>query len=470
MTTYILRRILLMIPTLIGVTAVVFFVMALAPGGFGGTVLNQFGAQTEGDEARRIREYFDRRYGLDKPPVIQYGRWLNQVSPIGFRSSGKTTFTDAQIAEGQTILDQSDMLRQLNQPRAATETLRSLAAYMDVSPREAADMLLTLVDDVEAGLAMTVRIADRKVSEMDARRRQAIRDTAREKPIEAKAMLLRELNHELVGRDRILFGLPVVKMPDLGTSLRGRPVLALLSEAVPITILLNAMTIPIIYIVALATGIFAARHRGKLIDVGSGFVMLALWSLPVMGVGVLLIGYLANKQFLKLFPTGGLHDLQAASMAFLPTFTDAGFQRGWLLDFLWHLVLPMICFTYGGFAVLAKLTRSSVLDNIRSDYVRTARAKGVDEHTVLFRHVFRNSLLPLIAIFAGLVPSLFVGSVVVESIFSIPGMGKLGVEAAFMKDREVIMGTTLIGGILGLLSQILRDVAYAIADPRVSYE
>ena len=141
-----------------------------------------------------------------------------------------------------------------------------------------------------------------------------------------------------------------------------------------------------------------------------------------------------------------------------------------MLDTIWHLVLPVFCLTYGGFAVLSKLMRGSVLDNIRSDYVRTVRAKGVSEHDVLFRHVFRNSLLPLITVAASIIPALFVGSVIVENIFSIPGMGKLGVEAAFMKDRELLMGTTLIGGLIGLASEIMRDVLYAMADPRVSYE
>ena len=184
----------------------------------------------------------------------------------------------------------------------------------------------------------------------------------------------------------------------------------------------------------------------------------------------MLIGYLANKQHLKWFPTAGLHDLQADTMPFLPAWTEAGFQRGWLLDMAWHLVLPVVCLTYGGFAVLAKLSRGALLENLSADYVRTARAKGVPESQVLFRHAFRNSILPLITVAASIIPSLMVGSVVIENIFSIQGMGKLGVDAAFMKDRELVMGVTLIGGVIGLLSELIRDLCYAIADPRVSYE
>jgi len=146
------------------------------------------------------------------------------------------------------------------------------------------------------------------------------------------------------------------------------------------------------------------------------------------------------------------------------------FTCGFLLDRLWHLVLPVICFTYGGFAFLAKLMRTSVLENLMADYARTARAKGLDEKEVLWVHVFRNSLLPLITVSASLLPSLLAGSVIVESIFSIDGMGKLAVEAVKGRDRELVLSITLISGLLTLLSYLIADLCYAIADPRVSYE
>lgn len=122
------------------------------------------------------------------------------------------------------------------------------------------------------------------------------------------------------------------------------------------------------------------------------------------------------------------------------------------------------------FCILAKLTRSSVLENLLSDYARTARAKGVPEQQVLWRHVFRNSLLPLITVAAGLLPSLLGGSIIVEALFSIDGMGKLAVEAVKTRDRELVLSITLIGTLLSLAGYLLADICYAIADPRVSYE
>lgn len=143
---------------------------------------------------------------------------------------------------------------------------------------------------------------------------------------------------------------------------------------------------------------------------------------------------------------------------------------GFLLDRAWHLVLPVLCLSYGGLAFLAKLSRSSVLENLNSDYARTARAKGVPDHEVLWRHVFRNSLLPLITVSATLLPSLLAGSVIVEAIFSIDGMGKLAVEAVQTRDRELVLSITLISGVLTLVGYLLADLAYAIVDPRVSYD
>ena len=469
MTTYILRRLLLMIPTLLGVTAVVFFVMALSPGGFGGTLLNQEGGLTEGEEARRIRRYFMRRYGLDKPAVVQFGRWLNQVSPVGFKTSSQILFDDDQIRVVRLAFEQLPSAGHPWPDRLidkAVDVALSLAAYCDTAPEEAASWVTPALTNPRHVAVLFEKLDQSPDQEL-------ITDAAsqfEDDPYGAAYTLLNRIALEAAGRNRVLFNRPALKWPDLGTSLRGRPVTELLKEAVPITFLLNAVTIPIIYAVSIISGIYAARHRGKLFDVFSGTTYLALWSIPTIWAGVMLIGYLANKEHLKLFPTAGLHDLQADAMAFLPRWGERGFERGWLLDMCWHLVLPIFCLTYGGFAVLSKLARGAILENLTADFVRTARAKGVSEHDVLFRHVLRNSLLPLITVAAAILPALLTGSVIVENIFSISGMGKLGVDAAFMKDREVVMGTTLIAGGIGLLSELARDVCYAIADPRVSYE
>ncbi len=360
MLSYIIRRLLLMVPTLIGVTAVVFFVMAASPGGIGG-IEDSGGGEMEAESKAAQREYLNQRYGLDEPLPVQYGRWLNRISPIGFNSGHA----------GKVIWDEPRLL----------------------------------------------------------------------------------------------------KWPDLGESLsKRRPVTDLYKEALPVTLLLNLLTTPVVYVAAIVLGLYMARKPGSAFDLSSGVTVLGLWSIPTIWAGVMLIGLLANKQFLYWFPTGGLSATQAAEMAFLPQWDDAGFQRGWLLDRLWHLVLPVLCLSYGSLAFLAKLTRGSVLESLSADYVRTARAKGLNEHTVLFRHAFRNSLIPLITVAASILPGMLAGSIIVESIFSLPGMGKLMIDAIYSRDRELVMGTALVSGVLGLLAILLADLAYAIADPRVSYD
>jgi ABC-type dipeptide/oligopeptide/nickel transport system permease component len=357
MLTYIVRRILLMIPTLIGITMVVFFTMALAPGGVGAALTSAEGNMRP-QEREALRKYLNQRYGLDQHPILQYVRWANQISPIGF-------------------------------------TVNEDGSY----------------------------------------------------------------------------GHLTLKAPSLGESfVRKRHVTSIVAETLPVTLLLNLITFPIIYAIAITAGIRSAQHRGKSFDVGVGTTMVALWSLPVMWVGVMAIGILANREYLYLFPTGGLHDTLASRMAFLPRFVDGTFERGYLLDAIWHLVLPVTCLTYGGFAVLTKLMRAAMLENIAADFARTARAKGLPERFVIYRHVLRNSILPLITVAASILPGMLGGSVIVESIFGIDGMGRLMIDAINTRDRDVILSITLVSALISLLCLILADICYAIADPRVSYE
>ena len=360
MLTYIARRLLLMFPTLLGITAVVFFVMALSPGGVAGPLLSASG-EMDSEQAKVLREYYNERYGLDDPVPVQYLNWLNQISPIGWE--------------------------------------------------------VTLVDGK---------------------------------------------------RTRGSFGF---KWPDLGESFtKGRPVTALYGEALPVTLLLNGLSIPIIYFVAIFSGVYAARHRGKAFDLASGTMFLGMWSVPTIWAGVLLIGYLANEQYLHIFPTGGLSSFEGNSMTFLPRIVEGQFKAGWLFDRVWHLILPVFCLSYTGFAFLSKLTRASVLENLSADFVRTARAKGVTPKDALWHHAFRNSLLPLITVATALIPGLLAGSVIVEKIFSIRGMGLLMIEGIFARDRDLILAGTLISGLITLFCILIADLCYALADPRVSYE
>jgi peptide/nickel transport system permease protein len=157
-------------------------------------------------------------------------------------------------------------------------------------------------------------------------------------------------------------------------------------------------------------------------------------------------------------------------MHFFPRRINGALEPGYLLDTLWHICLPVICLVYTGFAILSKQTRAAMLENFSADYVRTAKAKGVAPRDVVFRHVFRNSLLPLITMFVSIFPAMLAGSVIVEKIFTVPGMGRLILEAIVLRDRELLLANTLMIAAVNLFALLLADIFYALADPRVAYD
>ncbi|MBN2455394.1 MAG: ABC transporter permease [Sedimentisphaerales bacterium] len=248
---------------------------------------------------------------------------------------------------------------------------------------------------------------------------------------------------------------------DFGDSIKHhRPVIELIKDRLPITLTLNLIAFVIIYTISLPVGVLAAVRHKRFFDRASSIVLFMLWSLPVMWVGQMLIGYFCGPAFKTWFPPAGLSSNYADTLPFFP----------WLGNRLWHLVLPVLCLVYTGFAYLTKQVRAGMLDNLRADYVRTARAKGLSNWAVVFRHAFRNSIIPVITIMATLLPAMLAGSVIIERIFSIPGMGLLAFEAVTTRDYNVVMAVATMGGVLNLLGLLLADIAYAIADPRISFE
>jgi peptide/nickel transport system permease protein len=247
---------------------------------------------------------------------------------------------------------------------------------------------------------------------------------------------------------------------DFGDSIKHhRPVIDLIGERLPITLTLNLISFVLIYTISLPMGVLSAVGRKRFLDKASSVLLLMLWSLPSMWVGQMLIGYLCGPP-LNWFPPAGLSSNDAEQYPFFL----------WLADRLWHLVLPVFCLTYAGFAYLTKLVRAGMLDNLRADYVRTARAKGLSNWVVIFRHALRNSIIPVITIMATLLPAMFGGSVIIERIFSISGMGLLAFEAVTTRDYNVVMGVATIAGFLNLLGLLMADIAYAMVDPRISFE
>ena len=248
---------------------------------------------------------------------------------------------------------------------------------------------------------------------------------------------------------------------DFGTSYKDhRNVWDKIAERLPVTIQLNLISIFLVYLIALPFGIYSSTHQDSFTDRVLTLLFFFLYSLPSFWVAMLLMMLFGGGDFWDILPVYGISSTGAEAWPFLP----------WLADRLWHLVLPVICLTYGGLAYLSRLTRAGMLEVIREDYIRTARAKGLHERTVILKHAFRNALLPLITLIAFLLPSMFGGSVIIESIFSIPGMGQLGFEAVLSRDYPVIMAITTISSLLTLVGLLLSDILYAVVDPRIKLE
>ncbi|MFG0328299.1 MAG: ABC transporter permease subunit [Phycisphaerales bacterium] len=315
-------------------------------------------------------------------------------------------------------------------------------------------------------------------SMLDADLRQEISDATNVDGREPRHVVYRgtpvDAHRAIESRDIRRFSEPVeIFEVTFGTSLTSNTtVMAELKRRLPVTLLLSLTAFPIIYMIAIPCGMLMAVKRGRRFDGFANFVLLALWSIPTVLSGTLLVGYAAQGGAgVEWFPNNGLSSLGAEQMPFIGHFTEDGeWVRGWLTDRLWHMVLPVVCIVYGGFAYLAKQMRAAMLDNFTMDYVRTARAKGVPSKDVILRHVLRNSLLPLITIFATILPVLIAGSVFIEKIFNIEGMGLFTFRAVQNRDYDVVQSMALIFGVLNLTGLLVADICYALADPRITYK
>lgn len=248
---------------------------------------------------------------------------------------------------------------------------------------------------------------------------------------------------------------------DFGFSVKDyQPVTKRILEALPITLALNIISICIVYFISIPLGVWSAYRKDSLMDKMVMIKLFVLYSLPSFWVATLLLTYLSSTDYFNLFPLMGFESDNAESFSFF----------GWLLDVAWHLILPIFASVYGGFAFLTRFVRANFLEVIQADYIRTARAKGLAENKVLFRHAFRNSLIPLVTLMATLLPALIGGSVIIEKIFSIPGMGLLSLEAVLGRDTNLVMGITTISAFLTLLSLLISDILYVVIDPRISFE
>jgi len=249
---------------------------------------------------------------------------------------------------------------------------------------------------------------------------------------------------------------------DLGESyFRHQSVWSLIVSKLPVSISIGLWTFFITYLISVPLGIAKAVRNGSKFDVATSLVVLVGFAIPGFVLGVLLLVLFGGGSFWQLFP---LRNLTSDNWAALSV-------GGKILDYLWHITLPVTASVVGSFAIITMLTKNAFLDEIRKQYVLTARAKGLGERRVLWKHVFRNALLPLIVGFpAAFIGAFFTGSLLIETLFSLDGLGLLSYESVVRRDYPVVLGTLYLFTLIGLATKLVSDLCYVWVDPRIQFE
>lgn len=238
-----------------------------------------------------------------------------------------------------------------------------------------------------------------------------------------------------------------------------QPVSTLILKALPWTLLINFLSLLLIYGVSLPLGIWSARHNGHWFERWTFFKLFALYAMPSFWIASLFLVFLAGGDYLNLFPLGGTVS---------DVFEELSFGQK-ILDVAWHLFLPVLVTSLSGFAFMTRFAKANFLEVLQKDFIRTAYAKGLPVKKIMYRHALKNALLPFVTLMGTLLPAMIGGSVIVEQIFAIPGMGYLGFEAVLTNDYNVVMAIATLSAILTLFGLFLQDVLYTKIDPRIRF-
>ncbi|HEX6440216.1 MAG TPA: ABC transporter permease [Candidatus Binatia bacterium] len=233
-----------------------------------------------------------------------------------------------------------------------------------------------------------------------------------------------------------------------------------IAERLPVTVKLNFWSLLVVYLVAIPLGVYSATHPNSFGDQVTTLAAFVLFAVPLVWAATMAIVFICGGDFYYLFPPGGLESID--------------FSYNWpiwrkLQDRAWHIFLPVVLLSYDGFAGLSRYMRASMLEVLAQDYVQVARAKGLPEKRVILKHVLRNSLIPQVTILASILPGLIGGSVIIETIFSIPGLGQLGFESVLARDYPTVLALFTVSALLTLTGILISDLLLAAVDPRIVF-
>jgi microcin C transport system permease protein len=248
---------------------------------------------------------------------------------------------------------------------------------------------------------------------------------------------------------------------DLGRSfMQNKGVWELIKEKLPVSISLGLWTFLLSYLISVPLGIFKAVREGSTLDVLSTLAVLAGFAIPGFVLGVFLIVLFAGGSFWDVFPLRGLTSENWATLSWPAR----------VADYFWHLAMPLTCLVIGSFATMTLLTKNTFIEEMRKQYVLVARAKGLSQQRVLWKHIFRNALIPLVTGFpAAFVGAFFAGALLIETLFSLDGLGLLGYESVVRRDYPVVLGSLYLFTLIGLAVKLVSDVVYTLVDPRVQF-
>ncbi|HBP23050.1 MAG TPA: hypothetical protein DEA08_35420 [Planctomycetes bacterium] len=455
MLNYVLKRLLLVPVTLFGIALVTFTIIQLAPGDPAEMRVSPgVGGQQSADKSvsKEIYEKTREQFDLDKPLPMRFVRWLGKLFGLNVE------VWSAKKAERQEVQD----LLISKYKASSAESIEAQAARLRAKVKEQAkpeDTPEDLAQLAENQLADWTKAQAEKerfkyTAEIDAIRAKYIQQYGQDFEGEFSYSGL-SLNWSKSG-----WWYPL----DFGQSFKDdREVLEVLAEKIPVSLELSLLSIFFAYMIAIPLGIHSSVTQGTIQDQVITTILFILYSLPSFWVAIMLLLLVSEGgRGIGLFPVRGLWPE-----------LGPGQSRGdftVLLQHVRHLALPVFCLTYASFAYISRQMRAGMLDVIRQDFIRTARAKGLPERVVIFKHALRNSLIPIITIVAVILPSLVGGSVIIESIFNVDGIGKLSFTAILTRDYPIIMAIFTLSAFLTLIGILISDILYAIVDPQISFE
>ena len=442
MFNYIIRRLLLMIPTFLGATMLVFVILQMAPGGpLEKTIMQiQMGASQGGGEGgatssgssgagtllpKRALKELERFYGFDKPIWQRYLIWLG--------------VWEREIKHRTLFFKIGDTEVKKNMGKRRYAFVRKKGAELEVY-------------NVDGNISTlwTARF-DMNISDEEIINFEELKSTGKLQDISKLEATIFETEYS-----GVLTG-------NLGKSYTyQQPVLEVMKPRFKISILLGLTGFLISYLVCIPLGIKKALNHGSKFDLISSAIVFMAYSIPGWAFGGVLLVLLGGGSFWDVFPLGGLHSPQEiwVNLSF--------FEK--ILDQLHHVILPIIAWTIGSFATLTVLMKNSLLDNMSQDYIRTAFAKGLSEKRVIWVHAVRNSIIPIASGIGYIIATIIAGSYFIEMIFNINGFGKMGYQAILDRDYPITMGFLVIVVIIRLIANLLSDMALAAVDPRIRFK